>query len=1254
MPLSAERRRVTAPRRSSSSGGPALLAALGLAAIAAVVAAISYMRPGCPGGPCPGGKSPTSTRGAFAVDQERTVRFTADAEALEALPPDEIEDQLRDWLLYAVLAESELGAAGLRDTMYDVPPTRAQYLSPIAAFEFGVTRVRVIDAAGTTIALIPAGSANRDDLLAQVADIVRTRLGGPPPAMRVFEYTLDPLALTAQVKRTRDIAGAKLFTSAYGYVQKEIRSVADLKAFLAEANDLVLAEPVSGGLRVGGRRVPRARAQALRVEDVAALVQSEMFLADQQKQLDDLEAKWNQPDFQQQAVEQALARSQTRFLDSTNVGVRRAILEAGYKDARATLARELGIRDGSGPPPGSGFSLDPVFHFEKLSDVLLRRRPALARLVSTDELDAAAAALRRRDATAFLELLRKVRQRRDGASLVSAIEGEVNRARFQHARYDGLLKGTEVGMVLFYTDLLAKLWALNYLDSAPDRPSTDAYVPGFVPLIKTSVSPIYAQELAESPGTRLWFGPRDSAFAKTTTGLVFARVATRVYAASTSTLAPGEEAEANAGSARFLSWWNDHYASVAEYEPEYERLNQIVKWSVIVAWSRSTGRLPNLDFLDSGQVPVTRDRQFARWAQANTHLRFRDWAAARFLPDGHQGSDTEALEILSWQHRTGSQISTVSGGVSLAAHDALKQRQPLPLDVPSGLRRPNVTELPSPSPGARALKAGDRTSATAYTLPSAQADAPATVESLATRTFQDRSATGGLREDPAKLRGNDVELAPGGFKTEFIETRAEQRTLVAHNDQPIAELSVTRAEGGLIDARFMVHRLEQSRSFSNTLNQAVEQGRNAGEALALRPEVKQVIEADGTYYVESPGSNGWLRISPEGAPRAELAPGEALRASTDDLSADGRSSSRWNVAFVEPADVVAKLTTLERYRVVWAPAAPEPGAVRSVWARGPPSPPGGGSQAPPAGPPRDPGAGGGGNGIPPFGPRFIFTPDESGRPSVRVAPEGRRASLDLSARFIEAAQFKSARLELDVLAQALPGDYEVQTRRAIAHVVSDSRSAAAELLRLSLQSERAAVFLEAADRVAPHLRPGSQSALDLDAAVRGVMARARGHDVGFIGASGHTIGIEQRLSSFDLQRLAASDGPPLGETIIYADFLPEMGTTPVPIDTGSITAKLIVPEIARYRPERLVDRESGRTLWLLPAGIGGHAMVGPGPGPVSGPGGESPPPPPPPHGSSFTTRFLVPCPEDLDHEPEPRPDCRPEVYVIERHDGPPR
>ena len=42
--------------------------------------------------------------------------------------------------------------------------------------------------------------------------------------------------------------------------------------------------------------------------------------------------------------------------------------------------------------------------------------------------------------------------------MAELLQGLLQRYSYQAARYDGPLDGTEVGMVLFYTDLLAKMW----------------------------------------------------------------------------------------------------------------------------------------------------------------------------------------------------------------------------------------------------------------------------------------------------------------------------------------------------------------------------------------------------------------------------------------------------------------------------------------------------------------------------------------------------------------------------------------------------------------------------------------------------------------------------------------------------------------------------------------------------------------------------------------------------------------------------
>ncbi|HVE83136.1 MAG TPA: hypothetical protein VND93_09835, partial [Myxococcales bacterium] len=78
------------------------------------------------------------------------------------------------------------------------------------------------------------------------------------------------------------------------------------------------------------------------------------------------------------------------------------------------------------------------------------------------------------------------------------------RSQVQCARYDGPLKGTHVGMVLFYTDLMAKVWAsVDYHHSAPVDD-----VDGFrsEPRISSAVEPIYWPEIERLSSTRLWFG----------------------------------------------------------------------------------------------------------------------------------------------------------------------------------------------------------------------------------------------------------------------------------------------------------------------------------------------------------------------------------------------------------------------------------------------------------------------------------------------------------------------------------------------------------------------------------------------------------------------------------------------------------------------------------------------------------------------------------------------------------------------------
>ncbi len=393
-----------------------------------------------------------------------------------------------------------------------------------------------------------------------------------------------------------------------------------------------------------------------------------------------------------------------------------------------------------------------------------------------------------------------------GDDLLALLFGEgldqsIQRRRFQEARYDGDLGGTKVGMVLFYTDLLAKLWALDYLHNAPggknavEAPARAAALVGdplgqlwtlpilaaaparriedFVPLTDVRVSPIYKQEMKELTNTRLWFGPQNKGFqigdGKKT--LLFARNATRIFAKSR-TEQSRLESQANAASEAFLGWWNDHYEEVARYEPEYQRLNAAMKWSLLCGWLTDAGQESRLDFLDSTRTPVDHNSWFPQWCRSQPGLRFHSWDSVAFLPEGYKGSKHEAMKIVysDWYEEFGVE-SGLSGGVSLGDLELFKERPGL-----SALSRPTDALGLRGNLDLKALEAGGgRTLRTLdgleFTFRDAGGKAAGEAEVLAKVPA------------PTKLRGRFEELAnrSGGFGREGKGLNFE-RTLARDGD----------------------------------------------------------------------------------------------------------------------------------------------------------------------------------------------------------------------------------------------------------------------------------------------------------------------------------------------------------------------------------------------------------------------------------------------------------------------------------------
>lgn len=278
---------------------------------------------------------------------------------------------------------------------------------------------------------------------------------------------------------------------------------------------------------------------------------------------------------------------------------------------------------------------------------------------------------------------------RDVRGYVAALTREVLRyyaadTQAQCARYEGTA-GTGVGMTMFYTDLLAKLWmSTDYGLSAPIT-----QVAGFVAKPQLELPPALAESSEKNSSTRIWFGPRGGNVSRVDgagTSLLFEHSFARIFAAGNDPTQPGVEVRPNEASRRAIGWWDRHYDDAADYEQEYHRLNQIMKWSLVTGALFETNVAQYLS-----AVSVRRDHDFDRWYHANQpRLRFSGSIplASRTLPG------KECLPIFeSYEYQTGGQWWSISGGVGAATRDSLPRVSRVDTARPLGARKPPAPNL---------------------------------------------------------------------------------------------------------------------------------------------------------------------------------------------------------------------------------------------------------------------------------------------------------------------------------------------------------------------------------------------------------------------------------------------------------------------------------------------------------------------------------------------------------------------------------
>jgi hypothetical protein len=794
---------------------------------------------------------------AFPKDTAIPVDVETPTGSSELLTRRELRDQIRDWLLLTVLTTSGLDPEKLNDITFDLPPVRYSFMKPVADWEFGAVRSRAIGN-GTVIALIPAKAGSRRlEYLSDIADQNRKNLGQRPTRVIVMEYEIDPGFTAATLTRRETVDGAALFSAESGYIERQIKTLGEFKSFQNAVDDLTYAAVRDDAVILGGRRIPGRPIRGIKTADVAALWQAEdkltvaseqykKFVAQKEKELED---RWKDRTYRRgDYLEEARLRRQ---------------LEA---DQAAVVEELQAYRKKQGVSDSLGFSLDPAYDYGRMADfvaVVLPRLPVdtskqnnkenafspdrglLRGLEAVDRTSSGlssiavakvVAGLRSGSTHAFFEALQKL-EGKLGEEFYNMCE---QRFGLQAARYDGDLQHTEPGMVLFYTDLLAKLWALDYVRSAPEDQIED-----FIPLTRVKVSPVFRKELEELRHTRLWFGPQNKGFQITANKeVILSRNATRLYAASATSLKQGQESAPNAQTAAFLGWWDDHYEEVARFEPEYERLNEIMKWSLVLGWLHQNNDLQTLSFLKD--VKVQRDNWFPDWVRRHPELRFQQWEKIKFFPKGAFGLKTEALPRLRSAEfeQFGEPGHYMAGGVSLANRATFAERPLLSTRVAEGLRRSNLKYTETAGSGFKTLEGVDYNfarSANRYDV----AIKPAAEMRL-------RGRVGELANQPIN---RTLEVSAGRF---------EYRARAA--DAQIGSLNIGKSANG-----FKVGWTGRDLDAGYSLGRRLSTSQDLAGTLARDQQVTAFTRlSDGTYIAHVRGSNRWVRFAEENQVSSKL------------------------------------------------------------------------------------------------------------------------------------------------------------------------------------------------------------------------------------------------------------------------------------------------------------------------------------------------------------------------------------------------
>jgi hypothetical protein len=779
----------------------------------------------------------------LAVGQSREVALAADLLTTDQMTERQRRDQLLDWLLIAVVSDIEPNPEVINRIFADLPLLRHGYTKPLGVLEFGPTRAR-LSSDDAIVALIPGNISEeaRRDFIAHIGDGFRKDLGGRFVAVKPFEYQLDATG-RAVLTRLPDVSPDQLRSVEFGYLSALVRDRASLLRFLAAADDLTYVKSHEGGIELGGRKIRSRKYRGIGIEHVATIWQAEKKIHEElaaweafkKPLIDAFDSRWRHRSYRYEHERRALEAERDAELRQ---------LEAKI----SAEAKQRNVKD------HTGFSLDPDYYFDGLREELARLGELmLSAGLAPSDAGPILNGLSRRDILPLLRYEEKLQKSRNPSDRQMMLLGFIKRAHdkhtFQAARYDGNLAGTEVGMILYYTDLLAKLWALDFENSAPTR-----LVPGFLTDLIAPVSIAYREESELYPYARLWFGPSNLGYQRTAGNeMLFRRSATRIYSAGSNPLEPGKEVQTSVALNASTDWWNDHYEEVEWAEPEYQRLNQIMKWSIVIGWLLNEQSASRWDFLTSEQV--NRSHWFPDWVKRQPQLAFKAWDAITFYPRGAMGTKTEALpQLRSRSFKSFEKDMFISGGVSLARSSEIRARALMPSEFPTLIRRSNIDYSASSARGTIKTLEG-----LTYSINNIERGAVTTVKA----------------PTDTKLRGTYAQMRNGTFERDAISASDGLAMAMRVDGQPIGQLGIKRNGNG-----FQVIWKAQDLEAGTALARKLSKSSDISSTLQSAREVEAAFAIPGKqqYLVKIAGSRRWAVLEVEQRPAATLSSGAHARA----------------------------------------------------------------------------------------------------------------------------------------------------------------------------------------------------------------------------------------------------------------------------------------------------------------------------------------------------------------------------------------